>query len=492
MGQNLEPMSQQRPRAELLHELVRTGDVEATKALCREGASLEWIDREGKTPLIVACMNHELFDIAKTLIELGANVNAYRPGRHAGTPLHHAAKRGLVQSVKLLLSHGANALVRNDDCQTPLDVARVKGHTNVVRAIENHICYFSGWLREFYGPGILEALVPLTRKIWVVVIPCGSSNATMPHKMELVIYPTLQDAQPRTFIALWKAKIEEPKFQQMDPALTLFDEPTRTRYKLASALEGDKQQLQRLYGACLGIPPVIPPPVNTLNSTPEAAPQTAAEAVELAMAINASILSASLDRPSLPPNTHQSSESINTNGWGNSAESGSYNGWGPAVGTTNSGASSSQGMDTNPKEDYNGWGVPDSRPVSDPTQHAQAIVNISPIVSSNNGIAASVPSAPPIPEVLDEGPIHYPSIDFSPVDWSVPAREDGTSVTNDVKDEATSSSCVICFEAPIEGACIPCGHMAGCMSCLNEIKAKKGACPVCRAKINQVVRLYAV
>ena len=41
---------------------------------------LQWIDREGKTPLIVAYMNHELFDIAKTLIELGANVNAYRPG----------------------------------------------------------------------------------------------------------------------------------------------------------------------------------------------------------------------------------------------------------------------------------------------------------------------------------------------------------------------------------------------------------------------------
>lgn len=30
----------------------------------------------------------------------------------------------------------ANALVMNDDCQTPLDVARVKGFGNVVRAIE--------------------------------------------------------------------------------------------------------------------------------------------------------------------------------------------------------------------------------------------------------------------------------------------------------------------------------------------------------------------
>ena len=42
--------------------------------------SLQWVDREGKTPLIVACMNPELYDVAKTLIELGAKVNAYRPG----------------------------------------------------------------------------------------------------------------------------------------------------------------------------------------------------------------------------------------------------------------------------------------------------------------------------------------------------------------------------------------------------------------------------
>ena len=41
-----------------------------------------------------------------------------------------------VERPSLLIYVSANALVRNDDCQTPLDVARVKGHTNVVRAIE--------------------------------------------------------------------------------------------------------------------------------------------------------------------------------------------------------------------------------------------------------------------------------------------------------------------------------------------------------------------
>ncbi|XP_023907522.1 putative E3 ubiquitin-protein ligase XBAT35 isoform X4 [Quercus suber] len=254
MGQILEAMNKPRSGAELLYELVSTGNIVAIKALCEEGVSLEWADREGKTPLIVACMNCELFDVAKTLIELGANVNAYSPGRHAGTPLHHAAKRGLAQSVKLLLSHGANALVRDHDSQTPLDVARINGHTSIVREIEKTICYFSGWLREYYGPGFLEALTPqlLSREIWVVVIPWDSSNSTVPRKMELIIYPDLQNAQPCTVIALWKAKIEEPKFQQKDPALIIFDQGTRNT--LTSPLEGDKQQLQQLYNACMGIP----------------------------------------------------------------------------------------------------------------------------------------------------------------------------------------------------------------------------------------------
>lgn len=47
----------------------------------RENLWLQWIDKEGKTPLIAACMNPGLYDVAKTLIELGAKVDAYRPGK---------------------------------------------------------------------------------------------------------------------------------------------------------------------------------------------------------------------------------------------------------------------------------------------------------------------------------------------------------------------------------------------------------------------------
>ncbi|GFZ13507.1 hypothetical protein Acr_23g0018920 [Actinidia rufa] len=256
------------------------------------------------------------------------------------------------------------------------------------------------------------------------------------------------------------------------------------------------------------------------------ASQTAAETAELAMAINASRQSALVDRLSLQLNNHPSSEGNSLNGWGDTTNATSQNGWGSSSGgptppdasssgwadgptneeynncgdTTNATsqngwgsfggsptpeASSGGWADGPTNEEYNGWGVPEPRPSNNSIQ-AQTTDAIPVLVSS-----VLPPSAPPVSEEdLYEGPIHYPPVDFSPVDLRIPSVENKVSKTSEAKDG--DGSCVICWEAPVEGACIPCGHMAGCMSCLNEIKTKKGDCPVCRAKINQVIRLYAV
>ncbi|KAM7254041.1 hypothetical protein ACFE04_031723 [Oxalis oulophora] len=515
MGQNLNTMNHHHKNEELLHQLVCSDDVEGIKALCREdiGVNLEWMDSEGKTPLIIACRNGGLINVAKTLIQMGANIHAYRPGRKAGTPLHHAAKRGLDQTVNLLLSSGANALLRNDDGHTALDIARAKGFTTVVRAIETHICYFSGWLREFYAPGFLQVLAPqfLSRQIWAVIIPRGAANPLKSPKFELAIYSNLQDAQPRQIIALWKANIKEPDFNHSDPALSIFDQFTKTRFKLASANEGDKTQLYQLCNACKGIRQVTPSDAQTSIAT--SAPQANSEATV-----------------------------SNSNGWGDSSEVVTHNGWSVASGMEHSESSSSGWFDEGPtkKEDYNGWiaepakenfngwgehhsrgnprkreqtlgkddngwGEPHSRPneqdqsldknynewakPSNPKQESDTIAKDSNGWTGPNhvpgGSTATIsltPSAPPIPEgLLDEGPINYPLIDSNPVHLSVPTSD---SVKQEPKDD--QSSCVLCWEAPVEGALVPCGHMAGCMSCLNLIKAKKGVCPLCRVKIDQV------
>ncbi|XP_074295253.1 putative E3 ubiquitin-protein ligase XBAT35 isoform X2 [Silene latifolia] len=130
------------------------------------------VDREGKTPLMAACLNPALHHVVKLLIELGANV---------------------------------------------------KGFTNIVRAIENHICLYAGWLRKPMMPGFLELLAPqfLSRKVWAVVLPSGSRNLRKPFKLELAIYTSILDAQPHSKIALWKADMEEPTFNLHNPAVLL-------------------------------------------------------------------------------------------------------------------------------------------------------------------------------------------------------------------------------------------------------------------------------
>ncbi|KAF3456772.1 hypothetical protein FNV43_RR01426 [Rhamnella rubrinervis] len=528
-------MGQQQSKDELLYQQVSYGNTEGIKALCRDGARLEWMDREGKTPLIVACMNPDLHNVAKTLIELGANVNAYRPGRHAGTPLHHAAKRGLENTVKLLLLHGANALVMNDDCQSPLDVARAKGHGNVVRAIESHICLFSGWMREFYGPGFLEVLVPqlLARKVWVLytrdlahvnysffflhprfplsdclknefrVLPniislqlgcritCGTRNHTKPFKLELAIYPSVQDAQPRTVVALWKANLEEPKSHQSDPSVIIVENTTRggeedvgLEHLGKHALnlhpnEGDKQQLLWFCNACKGIPQAHPAFMQHNNETPvvPATAPPATEDLEIAMAINASIQSAIQERPPFH-DAHLSSEASTSNTKSSSMNTSSHSHLGaPKAPVLLTGAS-----------EQPGHAISTSGIL---TQHTHIQEDSAAQISHPPD---SGPSAPLITDgIVEDGPIHYPSIDSSPIDISSPTADGVPARVGDKKgEEEGSSTCIICLDAPVEGACIPCGHMAGCMSCLNEIKAAKGICPVCRAKIHQVIKLYAV
>ncbi|CAM6104056.1 unnamed protein product [Calypogeia fissa] len=70
-----------------------------------------------------------------------------------------------------------------------------------------------------------------------------------------------------------------------------------------------------------------------------------------------------------------------------------------------------------------------------------------------------------------------------------------TAIVNKHKDkqkaeDKSDGRCVICLDAPADAVCIPCGHLVGCKDCLTQTKAKKWGCPVCRAKIQQVIKVY--
>ncbi|KAF0700139.1 Aste57867_9327 [Aphanomyces stellatus] len=52
-------------------------------------------------------------------------------------------------------------------------------------------------------------------------------------------------------------------------------------------------------------------------------------------------------------------------------------------------------------------------------------------------------------------------------------------------------TCVVCLDKPMEGVCVPCGHRAVCMTCAATLVAHpSNKCPICRADIRQVIRMY--
>ncbi|MFY9676437.1 MAG: ankyrin repeat domain-containing protein, partial [Terriglobales bacterium] len=73
-------------------------------------------------------------EAARHLLEHGAPVNARQHG--GWVPIHAAAQNGDRPMVELLLKHGADAKLTNDDGKTPAMVAREKAHEDVAAILE--------------------------------------------------------------------------------------------------------------------------------------------------------------------------------------------------------------------------------------------------------------------------------------------------------------------------------------------------------------------
>ncbi len=81
------------------------------KALVKAGAKVITKNREGKTPLNIACDAYEgnskvVADIVKILLENGADPNIIKKGEDG--PLQYAAMYGHAEAIKLLIKHGAD------------------------------------------------------------------------------------------------------------------------------------------------------------------------------------------------------------------------------------------------------------------------------------------------------------------------------------------------------------------------------------------------
>ena len=87
------------------------------------------------TPLVLASSKSACTEIVRVLLEGGAKVNESETGF---TPLHAAAFTGSLETVKLLVSRGANVNARNSAKQTPLALAKKRTSEEIQKYLIAH------------------------------------------------------------------------------------------------------------------------------------------------------------------------------------------------------------------------------------------------------------------------------------------------------------------------------------------------------------------
>ncbi|XP_045483729.1 poly [ADP-ribose] polymerase tankyrase [Harmonia axyridis] len=103
-----------------LHLAAGYNNVEVAEYLLEHGADVNAQDKGGLIPLHNASSYGHL-DIAALLIKHDTVVNA--TDKWGFTPLHEAAQKGRTQLCALLLAHGADPFLRNQEGQTPVELA---------------------------------------------------------------------------------------------------------------------------------------------------------------------------------------------------------------------------------------------------------------------------------------------------------------------------------------------------------------------------------
>jgi len=118
--------------ADNIHQAAKEGDIKAVIALLKEEPGrLNQQDNNGKTALHHAC-SHNKDDVAKYLIEKGADLNI--KDQDNTTPLHIASAYGNLELVKILIKKGAKSIDEGASWGNhPLHLACQWGHPEVVK-----------------------------------------------------------------------------------------------------------------------------------------------------------------------------------------------------------------------------------------------------------------------------------------------------------------------------------------------------------------------
>lgn len=117
----------------LMLGFVTLSFAEENQSQCKTVADININPKHGVTPLISAVKKNNI-EIAKMLIEKGADVNAVG-GSEKKTAIFFAVSNDNVEMVKMLISKGADLNVTDDYYETPLNIAVEKGNKKMINLL---------------------------------------------------------------------------------------------------------------------------------------------------------------------------------------------------------------------------------------------------------------------------------------------------------------------------------------------------------------------
>jgi uncharacterized protein len=118
-----------------LHLAAFFGQAELAKGLLNRGAQVDSRSTNAmqNTPLHAAAAGRNV-ELMHVLLERGADANARQHG--GWTALHAAAQSGDLEMAKALFSHGAQAAIRAENNQSALDLALTHGRSEIAKLLE--------------------------------------------------------------------------------------------------------------------------------------------------------------------------------------------------------------------------------------------------------------------------------------------------------------------------------------------------------------------
>jgi len=112
------------------------GHIQAVeKLLSNKGAEVDLTDKGGYSAMMLAASNN-FHNIVSLLVTQGAEINRVEV-TNGWTSLIWAAKRGHIETVKVLLKNNADISIRDGSGNTALDYARQNKLTSIIVLLEN-------------------------------------------------------------------------------------------------------------------------------------------------------------------------------------------------------------------------------------------------------------------------------------------------------------------------------------------------------------------